>query len=153
VGGYQVTSFNPTVELPANVRELYIGKNIDTFGINRVGLNYHGANVEYINVDPQHPTLTSYKGVVYNIGSDEPKYIPAGMKTIELLPMKSIGKNLIYGNNNVEVVVVAEGTQSIENWAFEKCPNLKTAYVPKNVQVADNAFFDVHPDFQIIRTE
>jgi hypothetical protein len=75
------------------------------------------------------------------------------MKTIELLPMKSIGKNLIYGNNNVEVVVVAEGTQSIENWAFEKCPNLKTAYVPKNVQVADNAFFDVHPDFQIIRTE
>ncbi len=151
VGGYQVTSFNPTSDLPANVRELYIGKNIETFGINRVGLNYHGTNVEYIHVDPQHPTLTSYKGVVYNIGSDEPKYIPAAMKTIELLPMKSIGKNLIYGNNNVEVVVVAEGTSSIEPWAFEKCPNLKVAYVPEGVQIADNAFADVHPDFQIIR--
>lgn len=151
VGDYMVTSFNPTVDLPANVRELYIGKNIETFGINRVGLNYHGGNVEYIHVDPEHPSLRSYKGVVYELNSDEPKYIPAGMKTIELLPMKSIGKNLIYGNNNVEVVVVAEGTQSIENWAFEKCPNLKLAYIPEGVQVAENAFFNVHPDFLIIR--
>jgi hypothetical protein len=65
--------------------------------------------------------------------------------------MKSIGKNLIYGDNNVEVVVVAEGTGSIEPWAFEKCPNLKVAYIPDGVQIADNAFVDVHPDFQIIR--
>ncbi|MBO7231217.1 MAG: transglutaminase domain-containing protein [Bacteroidaceae bacterium] len=153
VGGYQVTSFNPTSNLPANVRELFIGKNIETFGINRVGLNYHGKNIEYIHVDPAHPTLCSNNGVVYEKGSNEPKYIPAGMKRMELLPMEKIGKNLVYGHNGVEEVVIAEGTKSIEAWAFENCPNLKVAYVPTTTTVDDKAFTGVHADFKIIRTE
>lgn len=151
VGGYQVTSFSPTSDLPANVRELYIGKNIETLGIERIGLNYHGANVEYINVDPQHSQWRSHKGIVYRHYDDYPLYIPLAMKVIELLPMETIGKNVVYNHNSVEEVVVAEGTKMIESWAFENCPSLKIAYVPEGVQVAENAFFNVHPDFQIIR--
>ena len=151
VGGYQVTSFSPTSDLPANVRELYIGKNIETLGIERIGLNYHGANVEYIYVDPQHSQWRSHKGIVYSHYDDYPLYIPLAMKVIELLPMETIGKNVVYNHNSVEEVVVAEGTKMIESWAFENCPSLKIAYVPEGVQVAENAFFNVHPDFQIIR--
>ena len=151
VGGYQVTSFNPTSDFPANVRELYIGKNIETFGNNRIGLNYHGTNIEYINVDPQHPRFRGHKGVVYDHYSDYPVYIPAGMKTLELLPMEYIGKNLVYGHNAVEVVVVAKGTVGIESWAFENCPNLKVAYVPEGVEIAEDAFTGVHPEFKIVR--
>ena len=153
VGGYQVTSFNPTSDLPANVRELYIGKNIETFGNNRIGLNYHGANIEYINVDPQHPRYRSYKGIVYDHYSDYPIYIPLAMKVIELLPMETIGKNVVYNHNSVEEVVVAEGTKMIESWAFENCPSLKVAYVPEGVEIANNAFVGVHSDFQVIRTK
>ena len=153
VGGYQVTSFSPTSDLPANVRELYIGKNIETLGIERVGLNYHGANVEYINVDPQHSQWRSHKGIVYSHYDDYPLYIPLAMKVIELLPMETIGKNVVYNHNSVEEVVVAEGTKMIESWAFENCPSLKVAYVPEGVEIANNAFVGVHSDFQVIRTK
>ena len=151
VGGYQVTSFNPTSDLPANVRELYIGKNIETLGIERIGLNYHGANVEYIYVDPQHSQWRSHKGIVYSHYDDYPLYIPLAMKVIELLPMETIGKNVVYNHNSVEEVVVAEGTKMIESWAFENCPSLKIAYVPEGVEIADNAFVGVHSEFQVIR--
>ena len=153
VGGYQVTSFSPTSDLPANVRELYIGKNIETLGIERIGLNYHGANVEYIYVDPQHSQWRSHKGIVYSHYDDYPLYIPLAMKVIELLPMETIGKNVVYNHNSVEEVVVAEGTKMIESWAFENCPSLKIAYVPEGVEIADNAFVGVHSEFQVIRTK
>lgn len=153
VGGYQVSSFNPTVDLPANVRELYIGKNIETFGSNRVGLDYHGKNIEYIHIDPEHATLRSCNGIVYDRYSDTPMYIPLAMKRIELLPTKTIGKNTIYDHNGVEEIVIAEGTTSMEAWAVEKCPNLKVAYIPESTQVHENAFYNVHPDFKIIRTK
>ncbi|MBR5813172.1 MAG: transglutaminase domain-containing protein [Bacteroidaceae bacterium] len=153
VGGYQVTSFNPTSDLPANVRELYIGKNIETFGNERIGLNYHGANVEYIHVDPQHPRWRSNKGIVYDHYSDYPLYIPLAMKVVELLPMETIGKNTVYNHNSVEVVAVAKGTKKIEAWAFENCPNLMVAYIPEGVEIAKDAFTGVHPNFIVLRKE
>lgn len=152
-GGYQVTSFNPTSDLPANIRELYIGKNIETFGENLVGLDLHGSNIERIHVDPEHEKLYSYEGVVYRMNSVYPMYIPAAMKNLVLQPMEVIEKNLVYGNNGIEEVVVAKGTKSIESWAFENCPNLKVAYVPEGVEIAEEAFYGVHGSFKVIRTE
>ena len=153
VGGYQVSSFNPTSDLPANLRELFIGKNIETFGMNRIGLNYHGKNIEYIHVDPEHATWRSHKGIVYDKYSDFPRYIPAAMKRIELLPMEKIEKNLIYDHPGVEEIVIAAGTKTIEAWAVENCPNLKVAYIPKGVNVDASAFYGVHPDFKIVYME
>lgn len=153
VGGYQVSSFNPTSELPSTVRELYIGKNIETFGENSRGLEKYAPNVEYAHIDPEHTTLRSNKGIVYSVYSDYPIYIPAAMKVIELLPLETIGKNLIYNHNGVEEIVIPKGCKLIEPWAIENCPNLKKAYVPKDTDVKRNAFYNVHPDFEIIYTE
>ena len=65
--------------------------------------------------------------------------------------MKTIEKNTVYRHNGVEVAIVAPGTKNIEAWAFEQCPNLRVAYVPVGVEIADNAFAGVHPDFKIVR--
>ena len=153
--GYQVTSFNPSFPLPASVKDIYLGKNIETLGEESeiIGLNLYAPNVENIHVDPANPNLASYLGAVYRkSGGDFQLYvIPSGMKCLELMPMETIYKNTVCYQNNLEVAIIAPGTKKIENWAFENCPNLKIAYVPEDVQIATNAFADVHPDFQIIR--
>ena len=153
--GYQVTSFNPSFMLPASIKDIYLGKNIETLGEESeiIGLNLYAPNVENIHVDPANPALASYLGAVYRKnGSELQLYvIPAGMKCLELMPTETIYKNMVCYQDNLEVVIIAPGTKKIEDWAFEQCPNLKIAYVPEGVEIAENAFADVHPDFQIVR--
>lgn len=67
------------------------------------------------------------------------------------MPIKKIEKNMVYRKNGIESVIIAPGTKTIDDWAFENCPNLKVAYIPEDVQVAKNAFYHVHKDFKIIR--
>lgn len=153
VKGIRVTSFNPSIDLPSNIREVYIGKNIETLGENSVGLVNKAPGVEYIHVDPENESLASYLGAVYlKSGSDYQLYvIPQAMKCLEMMPVETIYKNTVYRHNGMEVVIIPPGTKSIEDWAFEFCPNLKIAYIPDGVSVAKNAFSGVHPDFVIIR--
>lgn len=151
--GYQITSFNPTIPLPANIKQINIGKNITSIGENYVGLSYNAPNVEYIEVDPENATFASYLGVVYRKDGDDFQltYIPGAMKCVELMPMETMYKNTVYRHDGVEVLIVAPGTKKIEAWGVENCPNLKIAYVPEDTRIDDNAFMGVHPDFQIIR--
>ncbi len=151
--GYQITSFSPTIPLPANIKQINIGKNIKSLGDAYMGLSYNAANVEYIEVAPENTTFASYLGVVYRKdGSDfQLAYIPGAMKCVELMPMETMYKNIIYRHDSVEVLIVAPGTKKIEAWGVENCPNLKIAYVPEDTEIANNAFTGVHPDFQIIR--
>lgn len=153
VKGIRVTSFNPTIDLPSNIREVYIGKNIETLGENSVGLVNKAPGVEYIHVDPENDYLAGYLGAVYlKSGSDYQLYvIPQAMKCLEMMPVETIYKNTVYRHNGLEVVIIPPGTKYIEDWAFEFCPNLKIAYIPDGVSVANNAFSGVHPDFVIIR--
>ena len=155
VKGYQVTSFNPSFMLPASIKDIYLGKNIETLGEESeiIGLKLYAPNVENIHVDPANPNLASYLGAVYRKnGSELQLYvIPAGMKCLEMMPTETIYKNMVCYQDNLEVVIIAPGTKKIENWAFEQCPNLKIAYVPEGVEIANKAFADVHPDFQIVR--
>lgn len=155
VKGYRVTSFNPSSPLPASIKDIYLGKNIETIGEsdNIIGLKQYAPNVENIHVDPANTRLASYMGALYRKNGDELQlyFIPAGMKCLELMPMEKIEKNTVYDKKGIEVVIIAPGTKKIENWAFEQCPNLKIAYIPEDVEVASKAFADVHPDFQIIR--
>lgn len=149
---YRVTSFSPSESLPDNVREIYIGSNIVSLSNNNiVGLKDNAPNVNAAYVDPTNQTLHSYAGVVYRRDMEEPLYIPAAMKTIELMPLEVIGKNHIFDHKGIEEVIIANGTKRLEAWAVEKCPNLKVAYVPIDTELDENAFADVHPDFQIIR--
>ena len=155
VNGYRVTSFNPSSPLPASIKDVYLGKNIETIGDAEsiIGLVDKAPNVENVHVDAANPYIASYMGAVYRRNGDEFQLycIPGGMKCLELMPIETIEKNMVYYQQNLEVAIIAPGTKKIENWAFEQCPNLKIAYVPEDVQVATRAFADVHPDFQIIR--
>ena len=154
VEGIKITSFNPTSELPANVRELYIGANIDYFGENNSeGLKRFAPNVEYAHVDPKNTEFRSYEGVVYQSWAPVPVYIPAAMKRLVLMPMEKMEKNTIYNQQGLEELVIAEGTKTLEAWAVENCPNLKVAYIPEATVVDGNAFYSVHKDFKIIRTK
>lgn len=151
--GYQVTSFSPTKPLNPNIKQINIGKNITSLGESYMGLSYNASNVEYIEVDPENTTFSSYLGVVYRKDGNEFQltYIPAAMKCVELMPMETMYKNTVYRHDAIEVLIVAPGTKKIEAWGVENCPNLKIAYVPEDTEIENNAFAGVHPDFKIIR--
>ncbi|HRF85560.1 MAG TPA: transglutaminase domain-containing protein [Alloprevotella sp.] len=153
IGGYKISSFMPDCDLPGNIRELYIGSNITTFGDNAFLLSEHDKGLEMIYVDPTNKKFASENGIVYyKSGSTfSVCYIPAGMTRVELKPMKVIGKSLIFKNNSITEIVFPEGTEKIESYAIEFCPNLKVAYVPENTVIEENAFCEVHSEFKIIR--
>lgn len=150
---YKIDCFNPTQDLPANVTEVYIGKNISSIGQDGIyGLVEHGQNVAAAYVDPESQYFESYEGVVYQAYSNSPLYIPTAMETLYLKPTSNgiIGKNFVCNHPNVLEIYFPKGTTHIENWAVENCPNLLVAYVPKGVEIAEKAFVGHHVDFEII---
>ncbi len=155
VGGIRITSFHPTEALPASVQQLYLGANITTFGNDDATstLGNFTKNVVEVNVDPTSTQLSSYKGVVYQ-GKDgvSPYFIPGGITRLELRPMKVIDKNVITWLDNLEELVVAEGTERIEAYAVEGCKNLKRIYVPTSVSYIDAQAFYNCGSPEIIRT-
>ena len=152
-GGYVVTSFNPSVDLPKEVTELYIGKNITSLGESPIGLSVHGKNVEAIHIAEANRTLRSHCGVVYKKNGTKPSlyHIPTAMKRIELLPLEVIQKNTIYNHANVEEIVFVDGTKTIESYAIENCPRLKRVYVPEGTEMAKDALYNVPSNVEIIR--
>ena len=65
-GGFVVSSFNPAVDLPEEITEIYMGENIATFGesYNMSLLNY-GQHLQAIYIDKNNPVLMDHKGVGY----------------------------------------------------------------------------------------
>ena len=148
---YKIDCFSPTKDLPENVKEIYIGKNIISIGQDGIyGLKEHAPNVEEAHVDPENQVLKSYKGVVYDKYSTSPLYIPSAKLCVELIPAEVYGKETMTGHKNVLEVIFPAGTKKIENWAVENCPNLLAAYVPVGTEVDEKAFTGCHADFQII---
>jgi len=151
--GFRVTCFSPNTGLPSSIEELYIGTNIQSLGENLVGLSIHAPSVKYAYVDSKNPQLTSYGQVVYRYGASEPLYVPAAATTIQLKGTNTIGKNFLKSHDKIETLVISSGTQTLEAYAIENCPNLRKAYLPKNAKVDENAFYGVHSTFQIIRQD
>jgi len=151
--GFRVEAFNPNAELPSNIEEIYIGKNIQSLGESIIGLNQYAPSVKYAYVDSKNPQLTSYGQVVYRYGASEPLYVPAAATTIQLKGTNTIGKNFLKSHDKIETLVISSGTQTLEAYAIENCPNLRKAYLPKNAKVDENAFYGVHSTFQIIRQD
>ena len=147
--GFQVTSFNPDTELPSNIEEIYIGKNIQTLGESLIGLDIHAPSVKYAFVDTSNQKMESYGQVVYRNAFTY--YVPAAATIIQFKDYDTLGKNILKGHNKVETVVIQAGTQKLEAYAFEDCPNLQKAYIPKETIVDNNAFYGVHNNFKIIR--
>jgi hypothetical protein len=150
-GGIVASCFNPDSLLPANVKEIYIGKNIKSLGSSFVGLRDFAPNIEAAFVDDSNTKLKSHLGVVYTKSGSELVYIPQAMKSVELLPIKVMEKNYITNHKGMEEVILPNGTEELQDYAFENCPNLKRAYIPEDTKVSEKAFYSVHADFQIIR--
>ena len=147
--GFQVTSFNPDTELPSNIEEIYIGINIQTLGESLIGLDIHAPSVKYAFVDTSNQKMESYGQVVYRNAFTY--YVPAAATIIQFKDYDTLGKNILKGHNKVETVVIQAGTKKLEAYAFEDCPNLQKAYIPKETIVDNNAFYGVHNNFKIIR--
>ena len=147
--GFQVTSFNPDTELPSNIEEIYIGKNIQTLGESLIGLDIHAPSVKYAFVDTSNQKMESYGQVVYRNAFTY--YVPAAATIIQFKDYDTLGKNILKGHNKVETVVIQAGTKKLEAYAFEDCLNLQKAYIPKETIVDNNAFYGVHNNFKIIR--
>lgn len=154
VGGFVISSFNPAVDLPEEITEIYMGENITTFGETyNMSLTTRGTHLQAIYVDEANASLMDYKGVVYRKNGDEAQlyYIPGGMKFIELMPMEKVEKNTIYNHMAVEEICFPEGTKQIESYAIENCPKLKRVYIPTDAEIASNALYNCPKDVEIIR--
>ena len=155
-GGFVITSFNPSVDLPEAITDVYVGENITTFGETyNMGLNDHGKSLQAIHVDENNPSLMSHKGVVYRKNGDEAQlyYIPGNMRFIELMPMKIVEKNTIYNHYGVEEIYFPKGTKRIESYAIENCPKLERVYIPEDTEISDDILYNCPSDVEIIRGE
>ena len=153
MAGFKVTSVSPTKPVPTCVKEIFISKNVETLGEYYRGLEKNAISIERAYVQEGNRQLESYKGAVYKIngGDYQLYYVPAALRSFELKPMRFLDKNTVFMHDYLEEVVIPAGTREVSAYAFEKCPKLRVAYIPENTKVDERAFWDVHPDFQIIR--
>ena len=153
VGGFKVTSLNPTQPVPTSLKEIFIGKNVTTLGEYYMGLLKNAPSVEAAYVEEGNNKLESFGGAVYKKNNKEVQlyYLPAALKRTELKVMPVLEKNTVFMHNSLEEVIIPAGTKEICNYAFEKCPNLRVAYVPEGTKIEERAFWDVHPDFKVVR--
>lgn len=147
VNGLRIMSFIPSKKLPESITQLNIGSNIYSFGEGdelTTTLGGFLANVEEINVDPKNSEFNTYKGVVYSRYNPEwPLLIPAGIRSLKLKAIKVMEKNIVANLDKLEELVIAEGTERIEDYAVERCPNLKRVYVPGTVtSISKDAFYN-----------
>lgn len=150
-GGVRITSFSPDSLLPANVREICLGTNIETLGEEFMGLAHYAPNVERVHIDEKNTRLKTHCGVVYQKSNSKLIYIPNAMPVVELLPIAVMEKNYVVNVTGMEEIIIAPGTMRMEAYAVENCPKLRRAYVPEDTEIDAKAFYSVHPDFEIIR--
>ena len=63
-GGFVITSFNPSADLPESITDIYIGENITTFGESySMSLKDRGKNLQAIYVDEKNPSLLGHKAL------------------------------------------------------------------------------------------
>ena len=153
INGLRITSLSPTQPVPSQIKEIYISKNVRTLGEYYMGLVKNAPSVEACYVDKQNARLEGEYGVIYKRNGSNPQlsYVPAMLRKLVLRRMDTVDKNVVFDHKALEEVTIANGTKEINDFAFEKCPNLKVAYIPAGVKVSKKAFSDVHPDFKIIK--
>lgn len=154
--GFVINSFNPTVALPEEITEVYIGENIKTFGETydmRLKISNYGKNLQAIHVDENNPSLLSHKGIVYRKNGDEKQlyYIPGGAEYLEFLPMEKVDKETVKDHKNVKVIYFPEGTKSFLGWSIENCPKLEKVYIPEDATFPSNALYRCPKNVEVIR--
>ena len=155
-GGFVINSFNPTVALPEEITEVYIGENIKTFGETsdmRLKISNYGKNLQAIHVDEKNPWMLSHKGIVYRKNGNEKQlyYIPGGAEYLEFLPMEKVDKETVKDHQNVRVIYFPSGCKSFSASAIEKCPKLESIYIPEDATFPSNALYNCPKNVKVIR--
>ena len=155
LGGFRLTSFQISSPMPENVTQIYVGRNIETFGEYPNEMNRYMPNVEEIFIDPKNSKLSTFGGAVYKGKVSKisvPYFVPAGARKITLKAIKKVEKGTISYLEKLEELHFSEGTKTIESYAVESCPNLKRVYIPETVQnIATDAFYRCSDNVEIIR--
>lgn len=153
MAGFKISSLSPTKPVPTTVKEIFISKNVETLGEYYIGLQKNAPSVEAVYIQEGNKKLESFSGAVYKIngGDYQLYYVPSAIRQMELKPMKIVDKNVVFMNDHLEEVVIPAGTKEICSYAFEKCPKLRKAYVPEETKIQERAFWEVSPDFEIVR--
>ena len=156
ISGYQITSLNPNQNLPNQIEEIYLSKNVATLGESLIGLAKFENQLKRIYVDSKNQQLTEKHGIVYWRYSDQqhnaeiPYVIPNQMDTITLKPIRFMVKGTLTNHKKVKVLIISQGTQTIEAYAVENCPALEEVRVPNSVkEIHQDAFYQMK-DIQII---
>lgn len=143
----KITGFVLTTNLPNNVQELYFGSAVSNFGGSKAdALKQFTLNVSAIYIAESNKSYQTEEGIIYrkDFNASFPYCIPAGMKVVKLKSIKKVAKGLVSGDNLNEQNVVEEihfkGTEEIESYAVDGCPDLKKVYVPQGTRVSENAF-------------
>lgn len=155
VNGLRVSAFNPHEAIPTNVKQIYIGANIESLGDEMPGLRMRPGREEAVFVSKNNKKFIGRDGIVYSRnwrGKIEALvYIPAAMKNVKLQPAERIEKNQITDNKSIEQLVILPGTKLLESYAVENCPNLKRVYLPADCELQKDAFYRCGSDIQIFR--
>lgn len=155
-GGFVVTAFNPESAIPENIKEIYIGKNIESLAYQNVmGLQRYGEFVEKVHVDPKNEFMEDYEGLIYHKKGDTttPYYIPPFITRIVLKPNPEYGKGVIVNHQYVEEIIFPDGVKKIGDYTVERCPNLKRVYIPQDATITENALYNMSQHIEIIRDD
>ena len=152
----RVSSFIPHHDLPKNVKQVYLGRNIVSLGDDQVvSLSERGKNVETVFVEDQNTKFAAKDGVVYTKNwmkkIESLVFIPAAMKSVKLQPIERLEKNVIARHNSIEQLILVPGTKVMESYAVESCPNLKRVYLPNDCEMQKDALYRCPKDVQITR--
>jgi hypothetical protein len=156
ISGYRITSFNPNQNLPNEIEEVYLSKNVATLGESLIGLATWENRLKRIYVDASNQQLSEKHGIVYWRYSDQqhnaeiPYVIPSQMDTITLKPIRYMGKGTLTNHQKVKVLILSQGTQAIEAYAIENCPSLRKVHIPNSVKEIDKDAFYQMEDIEII---
>jgi len=149
--GWRITSFFPQKKVGENVKRLYLGANIETFGSYPDMLKTSFPSLEQIEIDPSNTYLGTCHGLVYEGDSDTPYVVPPAIRSLQLKTIKTVEKNTLFNLPKVEEITFSEGTERIEAYAIEECPSLRTVYIPTTVTYMDaDAVYRCPDDVQII---
>lgn len=143
----KITGLVLTSNFPDGVQELYFGSAVNNFGGPKAdALKQFTQNVSAIYISEANKSFQTEEGIVYrkDFNASFPYCIPAGMKVVKLKSIKKVAKGLVSGDNlyyqNAVEEIYFKGTEEIEDYAVERCPNLKKVYVPQGTRIAENAF-------------
>ena len=100
-------------------------------------------NSELTNIicSDTQPNYKVRKGVLYNKDMTELVSAPSVESITVPKSVKTIGAYSFYGNENLNSVIIQEGTETIEEYAFANC-RLREITIPKTVKSIEEKAFD-----------